>query len=156
MTWKPFLTIGDLIPPMQSLTQSQIMVSPQTYSMQNVLQLDWPSEMDTKIKKIANKRRGRDHKWKALFKAHPLVQGFKLNIYFWQDSVDQWMVNTYTSLVHRTSGCALSKTLVPRSQALLRCLGLLANYFFSKPSCCISAQKLCRLMSIRILSTSKN
>ena len=41
-----------------------------------------------------------------------------------------------------TVGCASPRDLVWRSWILCRCLGLLTNYFYWKPSCYVCAQKL--------------
>ena len=48
----------------------------------------------------------------------------------------------HTFFVPRAVGCASSKILMRRSQVLLKCLGLAANYFFTKSSCCVFAQKI--------------
>ena len=48
----------------------------------------------------------------------------------------------------------LIKTLMQMSQELLKCLRLVANYFFSKSSCCVFAQKLISLVKICVDSNT--
>ena len=122
------------------------------------IQLDWPPETDTHTNNLPRDRKGYD-KSKTTYETLSMRRidwcGDQSSILsfgklFWKISE-----NAQTSLGPRAIGCAPSKALIRRSQVLLRCLSLAANWFLRKPNYCVSARKLRRLISIGILSTYK-
>ena len=104
--------------------------------------------VQTHTKKYAARPRGLRriwiYGWKALDEAHPMVRGKIYIFLFWRVILKKWW--KWPKKLHCTVGCASSKALIRRSQVLLRCLSLAANYFFRKSSCCVFARKSISLL----------
>ena len=106
------------------------------------LQLDWTCCADTQKINFLRDREGYNE-FETLYKSSRwaastgVVQKFIfpfLGSYFFKNG---WNALFFHSRV----GCALAKALIRRSRVFLECLGLVGNWFFRKPSCCVFARK---------------
>ena len=103
------------------------------------VQLDWPSEMDTlKI----NLPRDQDN-YGGSETTYEKISARRIQICGESSSIFVFLGP------HRFS-FASSKALTRRSQVLLKCLSLTANWFFRKSSWCVLARKMISLVKIRV------